>query len=250
MLCPQCNTRNPLGSRRCRACHHPFTRGAAERAAQFAAPTSATTATTSGTTSRDDWTAAHDEWADRARSGDRRQYGGCALALGIVAIMAVAGLVGLLALSNFVIKPMVRDAAVREIQSGVRVDVQDEIETQLDDAPDGDVTVTEAEINEQISASDDLGPLNDIGVTLNESGIEVQLRAYGISGAYHVTPRVENGVVVLEDGDVSGPLSLVVPTADLESALNQELAAALQASGYEVDQLALGEGFLTLTLVR
>ena len=74
MLCPHCRSRNPLGSRRCRACHQPFTRGAMERAAQFATPVgpAATPA------QRADWTAAHDEWAERARTPGRRQSNGCA----------------------------------------------------------------------------------------------------------------------------------------------------------------------------
>lgn len=145
---------------------------------------------------------------------------------------------------------MVRDATVGDIRDGVRSEVRSQITEQIGDASAGDITVSEAEINERIAQRGNLGPLDNVSVRIQPDGIVVDLSAYGVSGNYRADVRGENGTVVIDGGSIDGPLGYVVPEDELTDDINQEIMAALSEAGYSVENVVLGDGEMTLTLLQ
>lgn len=241
MICPRCGTQNELGARRCAQCLLPFSRGAAERDARAGYSDSAANGIP------DAYTAPAYPEQPRPRRG--RGFG-CLLALGIVAMtLAVAAVVFIIS-SNLLIKPMVRDAATEEIRDGVREEVSAQIATHAalsaaaGEAEIGELRITQDEINARIDENGDLGPFEDVSVELDDGSLTVNLRAYGVHGTYDADLRAENGTLVLEGGEIDGPLGLLAPTSDLEAAVNEEIAASLLDAGYRVDAVAVVDGAL------
>jgi hypothetical protein len=251
MLCPQCGARNPLGVRRCQHCARPFTREALAEDAPalvYGDDTYAATATATATATAPFAAPALPAGRSARRPRPRRARPfGCLTAL---ALLLVAGLAGALALGNFVVKPYVRDAARDHLTTGVQSEVARQLSTQVGDLPDGQVTLTDADVNQRIQQTGDLGPLDDVSVAFTPSGIEVSLRAYGLNGSYHATPRVVDGSLRLEGGALDGALGYVVPAGDLERIVNDELAAALSNAGYTVHDITLGQGQIVLAVTR
>jgi hypothetical protein len=169
--------------------------------------------------------------------------------MGVIAFALVLTLVGLLVTANTFVKPRVRDAAVAGIQSRVGSEVRSTIDEQLGEATTGTVVISEAEINNRINRSN-LDPLDEVSVAITPGGVLVDLEAYQLNGSYSAQLREVNGSVVLDSGSISGPLSLVVPSGDLESAVNAAIADALTEAGYRVESVTLGDGVVTLGLVR
>jgi hypothetical protein len=167
-----------------------------------------------------------------------------------VSIVVVALLVAALLASSYIVKPMVRDAAVSDLRSGVRDEVNAQIATQIVDAPEGEIVITDDEINQRLAASGDLGPIDDVQITITPDAITVDLSAYGLSGTYQSVVRAENGTVILDGGSLDGPLGYVIPNDELAEATNAEIAAALSAAGYRVESATMQEGAIALTVVR
>lgn len=263
MICPQCATRNELGSRRCRACRRPFTHDAYQASAparQFQ-PRRPPAREPAPADQWDDirprpdvpFSEATSVWPGKAlasRSRSRRRPHGCLIAFGIASIVIVALLVAALLTSNYIVKPMVRDAAVGDLRSGVRDEVNAQIATQIVDAPEGEVVITDDEINQRLASSGDLGPIDEVRITIAPDVITVDLSAYGLSGTYQTVIRAENGSVVLDGGKLDGPLAYVIPDNELTDATNAEIAAALSEAGYRVEAATMQEGAIALTVVR
>jgi hypothetical protein len=264
MICPQCNLRNDLGVQRCRRCGQPFTREALA-AAGSRQPDHARQRRAGYSTTWDDagtpgayaappaWPTAdarlpRDDFVPARRRGGLRS--GCLLLFGFATILVVGILVLLLATSRYVVQPMVRDAALDDIRTGVRGEVDAQLATQLVEAPSGEVVISEAEINQHLAATGNLGPLDDVSVRITPEALLVDLAAYGLDGTYRTNVRAENGAVVLEGGSLDGPLAYIIPESDLVAAVNEELARALAQAGYRVDAIELGDGQLVVAVSR
>ncbi|HYI15321.1 MAG TPA: hypothetical protein VEX37_08020, partial [Thermomicrobiales bacterium] len=250
MICPQCATRNELGSQRCRACRRPFTHDAYQAAAparrfqprrgQVAAP-----APVPGWTDEhgrqpaepfDDTGAWSGPVVTPGRPRRKRRPHGCLIAFGVLSIVVVGLLVAALLASTYIVKPMVRDAAVTDLQAGVRDEVSSQLAAQIvEDAPEGEIIITDDEINQRLASTGDLGPIDDVTITIAPDVITVDLSAYGLTGTYQSVIRAENGSVVLDSGSLDGPLGFVIPGDELAEAANAEIAAALSAAGYRVE---------------
>lgn len=265
MICPQCATRNELGSQRCVACRRPFTHDAYRagvpvrrfqpRRRQAGGPAPALgregedrarpVAPVVGDTG---------VWSGRAVAAGAprrsRRSRGCLVAFGVVSILIVGFVVAALLASTYVVKPMVRDAAVADLRDGVGDEVSSQIATQIEDAPEGEIIITDDEINQRLAASGDLGPLDDITITIAPDAITVDLRAYGLTGTYQSVVRAENGAVVLDNGTLDGPLGFVIPNDELAEATNAEIAAALSEVGYRVESATMQDGAIALVVVR
>ncbi len=267
MICPQCGQRNELGVERCRACGRPFTRAAARSSTSHRVPRSQrrpvpVPAPPPGrepvwrpdnpdpsydTRPPYDPQVYHDmsRREPRRRSGGR--FGGCFV---LLTVTFVALVVLLYLASTWIVQPIVRDATVGDIREGVRTEVRSQIADQIGDAPQGEITVSEVEINERIDQRGSFGPLDDVSVRIQPDGIVVDLSAYGVSGNYRANVRSENGTVVLDGGTIDGPLGYVIPESGLASDVNREIAAALSEAGYSIENIVLGNGEMTLTLLQ
>ncbi|RIK39896.1 MAG: hypothetical protein DCC58_14630 [Chloroflexi bacterium] len=254
MICPRCGTQNALGTRRCANCLMAFTRGAADRDLRSGYGGPSIVPTTDGDVS--DNGAFYPDYPLDARRGRRGRYrlSGCLVALGILATTLAIVAVLFMVTSNALIKPMVLDAADAQIRSGVREEISGQLATHTSlsaangEAVTGEITVTQAEINERIAANGDLGPFDDVAVELVDGGVSVQLRAYGLSGSYDADLRVENGSLVLDGGDIDGPLGLLAPSDELEAAVNEEIAASLVSAGYRVDAVSVHDGRMVVVV--
>jgi hypothetical protein len=264
MICPQCATRNELGSQRCRACRRPFTHDAYQ-AATPAGRSQPRRRQAPEPALASDWmdaprrhpAAPIDEagvWPGQAvatgRPRRRRRPHGCLIAFAALSIVVVGLLVAALLASTYVVKPMVRDAAVTDLQAGVRDEVNSQIATQIEGAPEGEIVITDDEINQRLDASGNLGPIDDVTITIAPDVITVDLSAYGLSGTYESVIRAENGTIVLDSGSLDGPLGYVIPNDELAEATNAEIAAALSAAGYRVESATMQDGAIALTVVR
>jgi hypothetical protein len=198
-----------------------------------------------------DFDASH-AWTAPPPAGRRRRGRphGCLIAFAFAGIVVVALLVAGLLASTYIIKPMVRDAAVTDLRAGVRDEVSSQIATQIENAPEGEIIITDDEINQRLAAGGDLGPIDDVTITIAPDVITVDLSAYGLSGTYESVIRAENGSVVLDGGSLSGPLSFVIPNNDLADATNTEIAAALSEAGYHVESATMQDGAIALVVVR
>jgi|GEM_PF-2988809 len=262
MICPQCATRNELGSQRCRACRRPFTHEAYEaaqprdrfRRRRPVTGQQAPVRYADAAPAVDPAVDATGVWDSRTvaprRTRRRGRPHGCLLAFGVLSILAVALLIGALLASTYIVKPMVRDAAVTDLRAGVRDEVNAQIATQIANAPEGEIVITDDEINQRLAAGGDLGPIDDVTITIAPDVITVDLSAYGLSGTYESVIRAENGSVVLDGGSLNGPLSFVIPNDDLADATNVEIAAALSEAGYHVQSATMQDGAIALVVVR
>lgn len=167
-----------------------------------------------------------------------------------MSVLVVGLLVAALLASTYVIKPLVRDAAVADLQSGVREEINAQITAQMADMPTGEIVITEDEINRRLASSGALGPIDEVTITIEPDVITVDLSAYGLHGQYESVIRAENGTVVLDGGSLSGALSYVVPSAELAEATNAEIAAALSDAGYRVESATMQDGAIALMVVR
>ena len=257
MICPQCAARNPLGSTRCRTCARPFTRDAYRARMPPARRSARQPAEPPGREPA--WPATADAplfertraWqgqvaGERPRASRKRR--GALIALGLASVVVVGTLVVLLLASAYVVKPIVREAAVADLRAGVRDEVSTQIATQIADAPAGEVVITDDEINQRLDDAGQLGPIDDLMLTITPEGLVVDLSAYGLSGTYQSVIRVENGAVVLDRGSLDGPLALVIPNGELADAANAEIAAALSEAGYRVESATMQAGAIVLAV--
>jgi hypothetical protein len=193
-------------------------------------------------------------WAGQAvssrRHRRRRRPHGCLIAFGVLSIVVVGLLVAALLASTYVVKPIVRDAAVTDLRAGVRDEVNAQIATQIADAPEGEIIITDDEINQRLAAGGDLGPIDDVTITIAPDVITVDLSAYGLSGTYESVVRAENGTIVLDSGSLDGPLSYVIPNDEQTEATNAEIAAALSEAGYRVESATMQDGAIALVVAR
>jgi len=257
VLCPQCGARNELGSQYCALCRYPFTRAAARAAATTAQPRphgrSQRRAVSGGALPP----ATHvynDErpWGTARTTKRPRQHRKLIIFI-YVCLIAVAVLFGVALLGALVnerlVKPYVADQIRDDLDSGIQGAVEQSIAEQPAPPTDEPVVISEAEINENISGYN-LGPVDGLSVDLQPEGVEVDLEAYGLSGSYSAGLRVENGQLVLDNGSLSGPLSLVVPTGEVEQIARDALTQALTEAGYSITAIELAEDALTLTLAQ
>lgn len=185
----------------------------------------------------------------RARRRARRSTG-CLLAFGILSILLVGGLVMLLLAGTMVVQPMIRDAAVAEIRTNLRGEMERQIDAQIGDSQRGELVISQDEINDRLSGGADLGPISGATVEISPDGLLVRLRAYGVDGTYRARVVDQDGSVAIIGTPMEGPLAYIMPEGDLERAVNEELAAAISQAGYYVEQVATAEGAITLTLAQ
>lgn len=232
MQCPQCGTRNPLGSNHCSNCGMPFTREASQEAYSYAPD------------SQQQYVRRPVQPVPR----QRRRGGGCLVPL-LVMLALIAGVfVGAFVVADLVIKLRVADVVATNIRTGIEDTVRERVQAELGNLESGTVTISEAEINQRLHQGRDLGPVDELDVAIDPDGISADLSAYGLSGNYSADVVVENGEIRLENGSIGGPLQYVIDHSEIERVASNAINQVLQESGYEVASIQLGEGELVLEL--
>ena len=269
MRCPQCGTRNVLGSASCSNCGRPFTSGqrrdhsAGARDAQ-PSPSEETIRIPTAEVrqarpdvhvhyERDAYDDEYDYYEEPYAAppvAARRGMNGCLMSLMIMLAVSAGVIIGAIMVTNMYVKPRVNDAISSYVGAGIEDTVREQVNLELADMPSGDITVSEADINQQISEQGNLGPVDDLNVSIDPDGIDASLQAYGLSGNYSGDVYVEDGQIRLRNSNVSGPLQYVVSQGDIEQIASNAINRALQESGYVVEAVTLQDGWLVLTLLR
>ncbi|MFW6074339.1 MAG: hypothetical protein ACOC9Y_02010 [Chloroflexota bacterium] len=171
--------------------------------------------------------------------------------IGLVTVAIVFLLVGVLA-TNTVLKPMIADDTGDQVEAGLQEAIEEESPSIPESSAEGsgstgsdEIRITEDDINSRID-QDDLGPLDRMDVSIEPDGVEVDLRAFGVSGTYRSSVQVVDGSVALSNGSISGPLGLVMPTDQIESKTNRAISSALNDVGYHVSQVTLQDDALVI----
>lgn len=233
MYCPHCGARQPLGTTSCAECGAPFTRREATRrpSPQYAGASN---------------TAAASYRRYERRSGAKKGL----LAWLAVVLFTVIVVIALVAFfSTSIIKPYVGKSVSNNLNDklgstiiGVTPNAGAALAGQT-------LTISQDQINQKIAQNaDSLGPLSDVHVKITDQAFVVDFSAYGASGQYTGQVVMQNGNPVLTNGHISGALGWVVPTNQVESAFNKQIAAAVDQAGVQVSSVALQPGQLVLTL--
>ncbi len=234
MLCPRCGSRQPLGSTRCAKCGTPFTRReAAKRPSGRRVSTVASPVASARRYER--------------RSGVRKSL----LAWMAVLLITVIGVVALAALfSSSVIKPYVGRTVSNDLQGQIVSSVPKVTPGATTVDPGANqMVITQQQINDEIAKNaGSFGPLSSVAVKIEDGQFNVNFSAYGMSGNYQGHVEMLNGEPVVTGGHITGMLGWFVPTDQVESALNREIAAAVSQAGVQVSSVALRPGEMILTL--
>lgn len=107
------------------------------------------------------------------------------------------------------------------------------------------VVLTAQDLNARVAEhAQELQPLDHVRIDVTGAGIVVDFGAYNLSGTYRGRLTVVDGVPLVTGGKISGVLGWFVTPNQLESALNQEIAAAVSAQGVWVEQVETQPGEL------
>ncbi|HVX29755.1 MAG TPA: hypothetical protein VHA53_04685 [Nitrolancea sp.] len=234
MYCPRCGARQPLGTTRCAECGTPFTRREASRrpSPQYAGASN---------------TAAASYRRYERRSGAKKGL----LAWLAVVLLTVIVVIALVAFfSTSIIKPYVGKSVSRNLDDQLGGSTLIPVTPNSGAALAGQtLTISQDEINQKIAENADaLGPLDDVHVQITGQAFVVDFSAYGVGGQYTGQVTMQNGKPVLTNGHISGALGWVVPTDQVESAFNKQIASAVDQAGVQVSSVALQPGQLVLTL--
>jgi hypothetical protein len=274
MRCPQCGARNPLGSEECSSCGRPFIRGGRRRqndsydndypASEQTRQLPAQPAYQQQHQQQQERPDVHihyehdeyyeDEYYDEpyyaAPPPARRGINGCVLSL-MVMLAATAGvIIGAILVTNLYVKPRVTDVISSHVGTSIENTVRERINVELANIPAGNITVSEAEINEQIAHQGNLGPVDNLRVSIDPGGVDAGLSAYGMSGNYSGEVLVENGQIRIVNGNLSGPLQYVVDEGEIEQIASGAINRALSDAGYRVEAVTLEDGRMILTLAQ
>lgn len=273
MLCPHCNTRHQLGAERCQHCGTPFTRRAARRAGhgvpgpreaysqqkppRYAAQTAAPAAQARR---RPRPAPAQPQTYHRGAGPGSRAIGGL-IALLIITIVIIAG-AAVLGSGN----------TASNISEGISDQARSLVGLSDDsDAPSGDGgaddsaapvsvpeapeepagdrtwTITEDDLNQRIAnRAGAFGPAEDVSVELGDGTVSVGFRAYGVNGTYHGSLTTQNGVPVVADSTIDGPIGWVVDSGQIDDVLNQEMSDAVSERQVSVESVQVRPGEMVL----
>jgi hypothetical protein len=265
MICPRCNTRNALGNNRCVNCGHPFTRRAARHRssrAGFAPPPSGREPVRReppaarppvSRTPPPYYDAApdygqprrHARTYQRSHAPGNKALGGLfAFLIVVIVVIAVAAILS----SGNNTTNITDGVADRASQLVGASDDGDEPPVEVPEAPAepaGDSTwvLTQDELNARIAArSGSFGPARDVRLELNEGTVTIRFRAHGINGTYHGSLVARDGIPVVADSTIDGPLGWVVSSSVIDDVLNEEIARAVGEQRVSVESVHVQPG--------
>ncbi len=235
MLCPRCGARQPLGSARCANCGAPFTRREAAKRQGSYRPSGGSSAVAA---------------ARRYERGNG--VGRSVMAWMVVLFIVVIAVVALAAFfSSSVVKPYVGRSVNNNLQGQIAGSVPKvtPATSTSTDANANQLVITQKEINDRIAQNaGSFGPLSSVAVEIDQGQLVVDFSAYGMSGKYKGHVEMQNGQPVVTGGHITGMLGWFVPTDQVESAFNHEIATAVSQAGVQVSSVDLRPGEMVLTV--
>ena len=175
----------------------------------------------------------------------RRNRRGCLL--GLLAFLLIAGLAAVYGWFG-VARPYLRDVARDELSTGVAAEIRAIEPADLPLLPSGELTLTEAEIDAHLREhAGAYGPLDDLDVEISPTGLRVRFSVFGATSTYSGRPEIQDGALVVADGDLSGPAAQILGPADVAPIVESQLAALLTRSNRRPTAVSLADGALTVT---
>lgn len=162
-------------------------------------------------------------------------------------------LVALVAAYLFALRPalsrMVGEQAVQRLEVDGILDGEGALPTLVAALPAGEMRISEQEINTYLLARADLlTPIEQATVRLVSGGLEVDMRAFGLTGTARMGVALQNGRVIALNPQLDGPLGRLVSLGDLLTPIEQRLNELLEAQGRRVTDLRIEPGELIVTL--
>jgi hypothetical protein len=254
MICPRCATRNALGQDRCERCGHAFTHRAARRSRPRPEPALSGAGPRGQQASR--YAAVEPQRADYAP--ERRGFntyresslpGSKAIGGMFALLILIIAIIGAASLFSTIERPESFTSDIGERVGnvfGLGGSDQPSVEVpQPPSEPAGETTwvLTEDELNQRISArAGSFGPASNVRVELNEGIVTVRFRAYGVNGTYHGSLTTQDGVPVIADSTIDGPIGWVVGSSEIDAILNEEIANAVSEQNIFVDSVHVQPG--------
>jgi hypothetical protein len=148
----------------------------------------------------------------------------------------------------------------RSITDGVSGAISQMIDGTAGDSPSIDVPavteppagdqvwiVTEYDLNQRIARREgSFGPVNDVRVELNEGTVSLHFHAYGVNGTYHGSLTARDGVPVVAESRIDGPLGWFVSSGEIDEVLNEEMAAIAAEQRISVESVRVQPGQVVL----
>lgn len=174
---------------------------------------------------------------------------GCLITVIAILLVCVAGC----GLGYFVALPRARDSARDGVRNAISTQVAIQIPAPANGKPDpGSYTLTEAELQQQLRDNVDSNTVNDIVITISETGFEFGLTTSGDQKTtYTGLPVAENGKLQMTGmKTTSGVLEFIFPAKDLGKAIEEAVNNYLVENDLRLDSLTLEDGSITLETVR
>lgn len=171
------------------------------------------------------------------------------LAVLLVVVIAVIALAAFF--STSIIKPYVGRSVNSNLQGQIGGTVPKVTPNTSGSAEAGanQLVITQQEINDRIAQNaGSFGPLSSVAVQIDQGQLVVNFSAYGMSGKYTGHVAMQNGQPVVTGGHITGMLGWFVPTNQVETAFNREIASAVNQAGVQVNSVDLRPGEMVLTL--
>lgn len=168
------------------------------------------------------------------------------LLLVVITVIALAAF-----FSSSVIKPYVGRTVNSDLQGQIAAGIPKltAVPTTATDPGAKQLVITQQEINDQIAKNaGSLGPLSSVSVQIDQARFIVNFSAYGMTGKYQGQVAMRGGEPVVTGGHITGVLGWFVPTDQVETAFNREIAAAVSQAGVQVASVSLQPGEMILTL--
>jgi hypothetical protein len=163
--------------------------------------------------------------------------------LGVIAVLLICVVTG--AFAWLVGRPFVTNAVESEVDRTITTQVA-AIAT-LPVEPNGEIVVTEAQINESIrSYQGSFDPIKDPRVEIAENEVRVRFKLYGSTSTYRGGLEVHNNHLIVVDERVDGPAGRVLDETDLATILEHQVATLLDRFDLEPVAVHVDDGAITI----
>jgi hypothetical protein len=154
--------------------------------------------------------------------------------------------VGCAGLGYFVAVPRIKTGVEDSVNEAVSTYVAPQIAGVGADPQPGTYTVSEEQVNEQISTGDT--NLKDLRLDITPAGLELHFGEQGQNVAYTAQVSAVDGKIDIQDADLTGVPTWLVPAGAISKGVEQGINTYLEEHGLIVTSVTLQEGSMTLVL--
>lgn len=175
----------------------------------------------------------------------RSRLGGCLLgAFGLLVVL----IIGLGAIGVFVVRPILHNMAVQQINN-IMTQAVNQIPPQLSQLPPGPVVIQQDALNNLVTLNTaPSDPVQHTNVQITPNNLEFNFQIYGQNGTITGVPQAQGGKLVLTNATVSGLIGLILSPDDITGIFNQHMADAQARLNHQIASVQLASHQMTLLL--